>query len=149
MEEFDALDVMEVMDRFSFYATAIPGDVAWLFTRLWLPDLEAAKQRLDLEGIRGTPAAEYKRMSVLCALEALRRRGEEWHESKTPALSSEEHSEEDMEPMTRAEAAEALGITKQRVGQLLQRGALRGSKVGKEWLLDRASVKARAKDVTQ
>lgn len=42
--------------------------------------------------------------------------------------------------MTSAEAAQALGISVQRVAQLIHAGALSARKVGRDWVLDRSSV---------
>ena len=45
--------------------------------------------------------------------------------------------------MTVHEAAEALGVTRQRVHALLKDGAIIGRKSGGTWLIDRASVERR------
>jgi excisionase family DNA binding protein len=45
--------------------------------------------------------------------------------------------------MTTTEAAAALGISPQRVWQLLRAGKLGGRKVGRDWQVDEASVKKR------
>lgn len=47
--------------------------------------------------------------------------------------------------VTVAEACEILGVNKARVGQLLDRGYIAGRKAGSTWLVDRASVEARAR----
>ena len=42
--------------------------------------------------------------------------------------------------VTTKEAAEMLGVSERRVGQMLAAGALTGRKVGRSWLVDRGSV---------
>ena len=45
-----------------------------------------------------------------------------------------------------AEAAEILGVHRNRVLQLAARGEIEGHKIGHRWNIDRASVEARAAD---
>jgi excisionase family DNA binding protein len=48
--------------------------------------------------------------------------------------------------MSVKEAADALGVTRGRVNQLIDAGLLRAEKVGRAWIVDAESVRARAAD---
>lgn len=58
------------------------------------------------------------------------------------ARASRASSGVDTVEVTRSEAAARLGVTPQRVGQLLKVGALTGRKFGRSWLVDVASLEA-------
>lgn len=57
-----------------------------------------------------------------------------------PEGKSECSSSDPAGSLSSSEAADLLGVTRQYIGQLVNRGALRGRLVGGRWLIDAASV---------
>ena len=139
------------------HAATVAGTAAYVVARLWLPDRETAEQDLDRAGIRGNPQAEFIRQRVLESLDSIKRRGAEWHAARhgaeevsgeTRPVSRVRYSKVmNDDTMTTAEAAERLGCSDVNVRKLARGGGLRGHKspATGAWVLDRASVEARAR----
>jgi excisionase family DNA binding protein len=49
------------------------------------------------------------------------------------------------DPLTTPEAARILGVSRQRVHQLVKAGILAGRRIGRDWHVERASVLARSR----
>lgn len=155
-DSLSTFELLDALDQAQRHAASIPGPAAWLISRLWLPDIEDARAALDKPGFE-TEAGEFVRAQALCAIDAIRERGNAWHAEQEPAKRPPVSPDQDLGAgnatdtydMTRTEAADLLGITRQRVGQLAAKGALRGIKENGAWILDRSSVEARAERSSQ
>lgn len=147
-----AFDLLNEMGLAQHHAASIPGPAAWLIARNWLPDIEEAKAALNKPGF-DTETGEFIRAQTLCAIDAIRQRGQEWADAqeptRTPPIPVQGDSEVVKEPMTRTEAARLLAVSKERVGQLIRKGAIHATKANGEWQIDRASVEARAEGSSQ
>lgn len=64
------------------------------------------------------------------------------HESAPAEMPAPAASSMQAVSVTAAEAAHRLGVTPQRVGQLLRSGRLPGRRIGRVWLVERAAVEA-------
>jgi len=128
----------------------VSGLAALLLTRL-LPRDELAR-RLDLAGFRGGHRAERIREEVMTTFELLAEHGAAWHaahrgaDNMKPGFNESDASDSgqqslQMDAISQQEAAELLGITRQRVGQLRDRGELNGSRDRRgQWMYDLSEV---------
>jgi excisionase family DNA binding protein len=148
----DWLSALDDLERANRFASIITGPAAWVLSHVLLPDTEEAERKLDELGICGTPEGEFIREQVVNALRLVETRGKEWHNEqeptlRTPTLPVQGHSEAVLGAISRTDAAQLLGVSKERVGQLIKQGDIRGEKVDGKWLVDRASVEARAERI--